>query len=265
MSAKLYVFLAFCLITFQGAYGIKPTDAPYVRNPYVDDVTWNALTPYFLPSNSHERAVLDRIFMKKRALSSFESMEKMGFWVIADVQKQLVVAFHQKLKGYIIKAYLDTFNVDEAYWFKRRIDGARHIQASIEAHGFEHIMKVPKKWIYPLPPGPDPKPGNTRRNFLLICEEMDILSDEKNRNAYQKKASREILDALYLIITENLLIDSVYIDNIPFCKDGRIAFIDTEHFLDTTHTLSLEVFLRFISPQMGEYWQYLMWHGPSEG
>lgn len=258
----LKLFYSFILLAsfafFQNIYAIKTSKTPYIKNPYVTDAVWNTLTPYFIPSDSHERAVLDRIFLKKRVLSSLESLEKLGFYLLTGPERAVFIALHQKLKGYIIKGYLDTYEIDEAYWLMRRAEGSKRIQASISAHGFEQIMKVPKKWIYPLPIESEPKKGHGRRNFLLLCEKMDILEEPKYLKAYKKKMTFETLQGLYVVISENLLIDSVFPDNIPFCKDGKIAFIDTEHFDDTSQQIPFEVLNKYLSEEMAAHWQRLI-------
>ena len=140
-----------------------------------------------------------------------------------------MVAKHPFLPNYVIKAYLDTHNeIDEEWKFLvDRIIGARIIQESIDDNHYNHLMKVPKKWIYALP-----NPG--RRKYVLVAENMNLLSPAKNADSYLKKMNKERLGALFVLLKENLLIDSIYIYNIPFCTDGKIAFIDTEHF----HTMA---------------------------
>jgi hypothetical protein len=90
---------------------------------------------------------------------------------------------------------------------------------------------------------------------------MDILSVHGNKKAWKKKMNRQLLDALYTIIMENLLLDSVYADNIPFCKDGRIAFLDTEHTLDTTQAIPIQAIGQYLSKEMLSYWEHILIYG----
>ncbi len=238
------------------------SSSPYVYNPYVDMELWDILTPYFLPEHFPEKAALDRIFSKRRVLSSVESMRKAGFLIISPTDK-IIVARHYKLPGFLIKVYLDPLSIGEWIWWKKRIDGARLIQAGINQHGYQGFMKTPRKWIYPLPADPGPKEGHNRRNFILVVEDVEPLSPHKNHLAYKNKMTPDILNALYNLLTENLLIDSVYADNTPFCKDGKIAFLDTEHAQDLTQPLPLSAVGNFLSTEMRDYWiQMIQTGGP---
>lgn len=234
---------------------------PYVRNPYVDEALWNSLIPYFLPDTSQEKAILDKIFSQSRVLSSIKSLEKAGFKLIVNPRDKIIVARHEKLRGFLIKAYLDTFDIPEWEWWQKRINGINVIQNSIYYHGYQNMLKTPLKWIYPIPAEPSPLPGNTRRNFVLVVQEMDVLKDNKNRYAYKHRMNPTILNALFTVVMENLLIDSVYADNIPFCTDGRIAFIDTEHSQSTMFPVPIWNIGHYLSSDMLAYWEQLITHG----
>lgn len=245
--------------------GLKFKDTPptpYVRNPNVSEELWNTLAPYFLPERFPEKAALDYIFSLRRVLSSHKSMQKSGFIVLTNPNDKIVVARHPYLKGYLIKAYTDQMELPDWYWWKKRIDGIHVIREHITLYGYEGIMKAPRKWIYPVPPIPMPKAGAPYpKNFILVVEEMDILDAKKNKKAYRSRMTPEILDAFYTMLTSLKLIDSVYADNTPFCKDGRLAFVDSEHSLCTNRPVPLIVVKDYLSPTMQAYWEYLMHHG----
>lgn len=239
----------------------KSFNAPkYVQNALVSEEVWQQIHPFLLPDNHPIKKSLDQIFRQSRVLESTSMMKLAGFDLITHTQNSMKIASHPRLKGYLIKAYLDSENVQEWLLWKRRIEGAQVIQKSIDQHGFGAIMKVPKKWIYPLPPKPKSKAAHPRQ-FILVVEDMRLLSNKKNLAAYKKKITPEKLDALYILFTENLLIDSVFADNVPFSKDDKIAFIDTEHFNDTTQPLRLYRFAQYLSPQMHAYWEALLIKG----
>lgn len=238
---------------------VAPT--PYVRNPYVSDEIWNMMAPYFLPANKPEKAILDKIFSKRRVLASLKEMEKADFILITNPKDKIIVARHPKLKGYLVKVYLDPMETYEWVWWKKRIDGVNVIQKSINKHGYQNIMKTPKKWVYPLPAEPSPASGNFRKNFILVVEAIDILDHDDNRKAYKKKMNPQLLNSLYTVIMENKLIDSVYCDNTPFCTDGRLAFIDTEHAQDCTRPVPIWTLAQYLSKPMYAYWEQLIQHG----
>jgi hypothetical protein len=238
------------------------TSTEYFRNPYVSDEIWGTLSPYFLPPTSMAKAYFDRIFNQKhRVLKSRKSMIKSGFIMISHPKDKVIVAKHPYLKGYLVKVYTDDMEAPDTYWWKKRIDGVNKIQNKIIEYGYQEIMKTPKKWIYPVPFSPSM--GAPRKNFILVVEEMDILSKKKNLKAYKKKMNPKILNAFFTLMTELNLIDSVYADNTPFCKDGKLAFIDTEHSLDTTCLVPVSVVAQYLSSEMYTYWEQLIVNGIS--
>lgn len=243
-------------------YSDKTPSTHYVKNPYVSEEVWNMLSPYFLPDHFPEKAALDRIFSKRRVLSSTKSMAKSGFILITNPKDKIIVAKHPHLKGYLIKAYTDKMDAPDWYWWKKRIDGICAIQEKITQCGYQAIMKTPKKWIYPLPIEPSPKEETPhRKNFILVVEQMDIFNQKRNLHAYKTKMTTQILDALYIILMDLSLIDSVYADNTPFCKDGKLAFIDSEHSKDTTQPVPITTVANYLSPSMYAYWEQLFVNG----
>lgn len=240
----------------------------YQRNPLVSEETWNAALPYLLPEDSREKNILDRIFSKRRVLKSRESMEKSGFFLLGPPERVVMIAKHQQLKGYILKCYLDTY-YNGSYSLIRRAMGAKAIQDIIDSEGFENILCVPKKWVYPLPIDPGSSPDEPRQTFIVLCEKINILDGQDNIKAYKKKFTPTMANALYTVLSRLIMIDSMLIDNIPFCKDGRIAFIDTEHFHGPYEPPPSSRYMSFynpaqlstrLSPKMQEYWQQLISH-----
>lgn len=233
----------------------------YERSPNVSLELWEQLTPYFLPEDSPEREALDEIFAKHRVLKSEKAMRKAGFLIISPTDK-IIVARHHKIKGFLVKVYIDNKSTeDETYWWLKRASGARAVRECIYRHGFQDFMKVPQKWIYPLPLAPLLKDGKKHRHFILVVEDVFPLNQEKNRRAYKRRMTPKILDALYILLKENFLIDSVYADNTPFCKDGKIAFLDTEHAFDHTRPVPFSTVGDFLSSDMVAYWEQLLNHG----
>lgn len=232
----------------------------YVQNPYVDEALWNELQPYFLPENHPVKIALDSVFSKKRLLLSRKSMKDAGFNILRHPQRDIVIARHPRIKDYLVKAYLDNKKIDEWKWWKKRIDGVRQVQECIDRYNFNGMMKTPKKWIYPLPSEPSPPnaPGIKRKNFILVVEDMNILSKKENLKAFKNHMTIPLLNALFIVLTENLLVDSIYAPNIPFCRDGKIAILDTEHFNNITRPMKLWKMMRYLNPEMRAYWKELV-------
>lgn len=229
----------------------------YQQPESVDEGMWEQMRPYFLPEDHPLKPKLDRIFSRDRVTANLSSLKKAGFKCKA-LRKwnNAIVAKNSKLKGYVFKMYSDdqVGFVDYPYWFAR-IQGTEVIRQSIEKLGYQHIFKVPKKWIYPLPHNPLSN-NPTERNFILVCEDMRIMSKEGNYERWRSAwVTHQLLDAVYAVLTDAGLLDSVYVDNIPFCKDGKIAFIDTEHFCKWP--VPYHKMLPFLSKSNQAYWQSL--------
>jgi hypothetical protein len=236
------------------------TSHAYLYNPLVPREVWEELEPYFLPIGHPIKKRLDRFFQKDRATLSLQTFIEGGF-LNAKMRKptNIVIGRSARFKGYLFKVYLDSqptlFEWDN--WLKR-IRGANAIKECIELHGFQNFT-VPRKWIYPLPlePFPTDQAPYNRKNFILIVEDMSILSWNDNLKAYKRKFTRRLLRDLHCILTEVGLLDSVYPDNIPFTKSGKIAFIDTEHHHHPQDSIPYHKLTRYFSEEMGEYWESL--------
>lgn len=229
-------------------------------NPYVHADTWNTVSPYFLPENHPIKAQLDRIFSEHRAILNEASLKRAKFKNATPGRfSHTVVTTHSKLKGYFVKLFTDYQHIDEVRQLMKRINGARIIKDAIIKHGYQLLCKVPNKWIYPLPPEPSPPPGTFRKNFILIAEDMDIYGKVKNYSRWRgKKMTEEKVKAVYTLLQEEGLSDSVFAFNVPFTKDGRLAFIDTEHFHNWP--VKFEKMMRYLSPSMQKYLCELMKH-----
>jgi hypothetical protein len=224
----------------------------YEYNAAVASETWLALEPYFLPFDHPLKSELDHLFGKRKCPLSKAALSAAGFNVHTRTALHIALIQHPRWKKYMIKAYLDEqIAIHEEKRLVERIRGALAIQQCIKKHDFTGFC-VPKKWIYPLPQ----KKG--RKNFILIVEKMDLQSPSDNAYAFKHKLSKSKIEALYTILSEEGLIDSVYIDNIPFDRSGRICFIDTEHF--HKKPVRYHILKRNLSSQMQAHWQYLIDH-----
>jgi len=205
----------------------------YANYPYNDQVPidlWRSLEPYFLPENHSIKTKLDHLF-KKRITSSKRSFEQAGFKSIKERKPtNIIIGRHPSLKGYILKLFLDTQpSLPEWKNWLARIEGARVVKEVIKANKLTHF-DVPKKWIYPLPQTPLSAGELNRKQFILVVEDMNLMSWTENKRAYREKINSKRLTELFFLLSKCGLLDSVYIDNIPFNKKGKICFIDIEHY-----------------------------------
>lgn len=247
---KLFLFL----ICFQAL-------TAYVKSPFVDEGRWNMLAPFFLPEEHPIKPKLDKIFSDKtRVCLNLSTLDYAGFDIVALTKNnRLVVAKHKKLKGYLVKLHTDDqLNIDEGMEWFWRIEGAQIIDKAISRLGYQALFKVPKKWIYPLPSQDTVPEGFRRNHFILIVEDMKILSYHDNFALWKNPnvLTQDKLNALFTLIKEEGLYDSIYPDNVPFCKDGKLAFIDTQHY--GKWPIRYHVPLKYMSPASQSYWNQLI-------
>lgn len=230
----------------------------YVKPKWVSDGVWEHLQRDLLPLDHPIKPALDKIFEGHRVTESKASFIGAGFLFHDRTGRRRVIARHPKLIGYLVKTYLDTHKTHEEdglIWLQR-LQGARQFQDCIDRHGYNHIMKVPKKWLYPLPcnhPSRSPYP----KGYALIVEDMGILPHLTNYKKYATDLTKEQLEAIFVMLTENRAFDCIHVFNIPFCKDGKIAFIDTEMLNSTTHPINYYKMTDRIPPHLRPYWEKL--------
>lgn len=221
-----------------------------------DDIR-SRLKPYLLDETSPLKKKLDKLFGKTRVTESVESFEKAGFGKVR-LRKptNIVVGKHKDFKGYLFKVYLDSQPpVCEWCNWIMRIEGAKCIKECIKRRGYRNFT-VPDKWIYLLPSRPLSK-GAHPKCSVLIVKEIDILDASANLKAYKTKMNARLLRELFTIIDEERLLDSVFPDNAPFTRAGKIAFIDTEHF-HCSEPIPFHKLSPYLSPDMQKRWNELV-------
>lgn len=212
----------------------KSKATPEYEFPKVAEEIWEEVRPYLLPENHPAWPKLNRVFCSTRATQSPEHFRNAGFrrWRPGRWSR-VAASSHPEFPEYFIKAYCDNelgIIYDWRKWI-HRIHGAECIRECIKKYHLSKNFKVPHKWLYPLPKHPSP-PNNShyvRKNFILVCENMRIQEHSANEKMYKHNMTRTLMDGLYTILQVCGLYDSVYVFNMPFCKDGRIAIIDTEY------------------------------------
>ncbi len=231
-----------------------------VINPslYVTNTLWANIQDYLIPYDHPAKIKLDEIFSASRALYNMHSMIAAGFEAAKPQHhSQIIVTRHPELRGYVIKAYLDEQEYHsgkpEYYFWIKRIIGSRLIKNLIESHKYEHLIKVPKKWIYLLPDEPSPPDGSLRKMFILVEEDMDIYPDKRNEKLWGSSAvTKELLKALFTITTELGLFDCAKPANCPIAKDGKVALIDTQSYF--AKRVKYHKLTPYLSPSMKRYW-----------
>ncbi|MGZ3733228.1 MAG: hypothetical protein ACXU9U_05775, partial [Parachlamydiaceae bacterium] len=234
------------------------------RSHYSSDITpeiWKEVFPYLIVEEHPAKYFLDQLFAESRFIESVESLEKAGFEIIfRQLNQGIYVVKHRKLPNYLLKLYLDSSPRTEWPLWVLRAKGARTIQKLIDKYFYSHCMKVPEKWIYPISKEKRPLSDDKTypKDFLLVVTDMRLASPQSNLIRYKESMTYARLRALYTMITEGGLSDS-HTDNIPFSKDGKMAFIDTEYV--NTWPVHLDWLTKYFSQVNTQYWNALIAQG----
>lgn len=219
-----------------------------------------AVGPYLLPEHHPIKSKLDQIFRHSRATFNLDTLLKAGFSKSKPREfTKLVVTRHPSIPGYIFKIYLDSqcYHKDKPehlLWMKR-IQGADTIRQVITEYGFEDQFKVPRKWIYPLPKHPPVPAGYYPKYYILVEEDMELLSDQENLESWASHhIDQEFLTNLYTILTEAGFWDCKPA-NLAFSIDGRVAFVDTEGL--GCKSVKYDKLIPFLSKSNQDYWKRL--------
>jgi hypothetical protein len=241
-------------------------DPNFEDNPYISVDARNRMKPYLLPLRHPMRAILDDLCLKTRITMDEKNFHQAGFQTIVKRPRSYIhVASHPKMKGYLVKAYLDN-DLNEKHhkpsweWLVRRCEGAEKIKNIIKKRRIKHFV-VARKWIYCFPPDPSPPhdPRYTRHLALLVVTNMNLTTKKLNLHAWLHYISEEHLDELYAIISRAKG-SSYRPDNIAYTRKKKFAFIDTEY---PTKGPDYKRIRRYLSPEMRDYWDYLVKNGGS--
>lgn len=220
----------------------------------------NPPASYYLSDTHPLKQTLDVLFSTSRVLLNEKSMKNAGF-IISKPRPftNLIIASHPALPGYIFKLYLDAQRLHkhkpELDFWMMRIQGALAVRYTIETFQLQNLVKVPQKWLYQLPKKPKGKKGYTKRQYILVEEDMDLVSSEDNERLWKSDyITPDLLDAIYIILSNVGLRDCTKPDNLPFSRDGRVSFIDTQSHGEKVQFKRLESWL---SPLNKQYWSKL--------
>lgn len=168
---------------------------------------------------------LAKLFVDPKMFDSRDKFRAAGFKVFErSNDDKIMVASHEDAKGYLFKKYSASTSMEaQLENHEKRVKGARKVQELIEADHLEHVV-VPQKYLHELPrefsrKGP---------SHVLIVERLSLMSTDDSKKQY-RRISEDVLRDLCTVFFSFPGLDSV-VDNVPFTKDGKIAFIDTEHW-----------------------------------
>lgn len=164
---------------------------------------------------------LASLFKDKKMFDSFSKFEDEGFKLVAHAEHKAMAGTHKSAPGYIFKKYNnDKPGKKQLLNYLRRVEGARILRTFIAEQGFSHVV-APKKWLYELP-------SSFPERYLVVAEKLDLVDERSTLSAYDrigKEQTRELATILYYFRGMNSTAK-----NLPYTKDDKIAFIDTERW-----------------------------------
>lgn len=218
------------------------------------------LAPYVIPQDHPIRTNLDELFTSSRVTFNLDTLKNAGFLkAVPRKSTKLIVTKNERFPGYVFKLFLDIqrhFNIPEHSIWVDRINTANRLQVEISARGLESKFKVPKKWIYILPGRPKVEAGYSAKHYILIAEDMDIVSDEENEALWKSDfVTHDLLDNLYILVRDLGLRSCTKPENLPFSRDGTIAFIDTQFM---NRSVDFQELTSFLSKENQLYWKSII-------
>lgn len=200
---------------------------------------------YLLPATHPLKSTLDLIFADPSILESQNSLDASGFITMCTQPSGMRVLKHPQLKGYLIKAYLnsDESKANNLQWPVDRCKGAEDIRSLIKEKKLKYFS-VPDKWIYILA---------NQRSVLLVTD-MNLVSKEESKKAWKNKVTHKHLRELYCILSHGFA--SCYLPyNIPYTNDNTFACVDTAY---PPRKHNYNRVKSFLSEEMKLYWDTLI-------
>lgn len=231
------------------------------HNPLIPDNIKQEMRPFILSDAHPLKPFIDAIFADKRVTQDSHTFRQAGFQTLAVKKRSFIrVARHPWVPGYLFKVVLDSelrekHGKPEWHWFLQRCKGAQQIREVICANSFKYFA-APQKWIYPLPTKHTPlkTEDSLPKAVVLIVEDMDIVDDSRNLQAWETKVTAEHLDELFVIIRDARG-SSYRASNIPYSRKGYFAFIDTEY---PNSKPDFDRIRDYLSEKMIMYWDALV-------
>jgi hypothetical protein len=169
---------------------------------------------------------IDQLFRDPEMFRSRDRWRDAGFEVLGrSSDSKIMVARHASAPGVLFKKYADEITRKEQIEnYERRVEGASRVRDLIAARGLRGVV-APKKRIVKLP---HQFAGKKRSSYVLVVEQIPILSEDASRQAY-KDIDEDTLHDVIVVLWAFRGLDST-VKNVPFTARGQVAFIDTEHW-----------------------------------
>ena len=170
---------------------------------------------------------LDKLFHRSSMFDSIRDWRKAGFEILRESEDKILVASHRDAEGYLFKKYGSdnsrSYN-EQLKKYQNRIAGARILREHLEANRIDRIL-VPRKWLCTLPDRFDVRRG--KPSYIVVVERYDILDYDRSKRRY-REIDKDLLRDLCTILFKFRGLDFTA-RNVPFTRDHKIAYIDTEY------------------------------------
>jgi hypothetical protein len=177
--------------------------------------------PFADPGSIDMRA----LFRDADMFESRRAWSEAGFRVIERSNNgKIMVAQHASVPGLLFKKYTSDVELeDQTKNYRRRVEGAQRLRQFVVDRTLSRVV-VPRKWLLDLPR----EFSRREPSHVLAVEQLDLVSDEQTKATYQRIDPATLVE-LCTVVFHFRGMDS-NTKNLPFVSDGRIAFIDTEHW-----------------------------------
>jgi len=167
---------------------------------------------------------LKALFRDASMFDSRSAWGAAGFLVIDRANNgKIMVARHPSVQGLLFKKYVSSFSqTGQLENYERRIEGAKRLRDFVDKSRFDRVV-VPRKWLLELP-----RSFFRKESYVLAVEQLDLLGDEPTVAAYNRIDPIGLKELCTVLFHFRGMDSSA--KNLPFVADGRIAFIDTEHW-----------------------------------
>ena len=215
---------------------------------------------YLLPEEHPIKSELDQLFSTSRVIFNLRTLRAVGFETSGPRKfTKIIIATHPQFPHYLFKLFLDVQRYEKSLSIYeslvQRVQGAQLIHEEIKKNQWEHLFKVPNKWIYVLPCTPETPSEFEQKRFLLVEDNMQIHPDKVNESIWKSdNLSPEFLYSLFQLLTITGYRD-VKPANIPFSLDGKAAFVDTQTVLSEVRYSKMTPYL---SSRNQKFWKNLI-------
>ena len=169
-----------------------------------------------------------------------------GFKVLRSSDNKICVASHKTVDGFLFKKYVNSGKrdapSDQLENYLARITGAQRLRTLIADQNLRHVV-VPRKWLRELPFGSRKRPAH-----VLVVERLDLMDSTETVREYGRIDESTLRD-LCIALHAFRGLDSTA-KNVPFTSDGKIAFVDTEHWERHKDSRHKRRFLKYLGEHL---------------